>query len=65
MKTYNQDEMFEQIKTLLSDNLKEKKFVIDDIFIAYKDNWSGENNNDRYSILVSRDYEITLKVKGL
>ena len=65
MKTYSKNEMFKQLKTFLNDNMNDKKFVIEDASIKCKDNWSSETNNGRYRILVSRDYEVTLKVKGL
>ncbi len=64
MKIYSQDELFEQILLVLSDNMKDKEFKINDILFEYKDNWIGENDNNRYRILVSKDYEITIKIKG-
>ena len=64
-KTYNKNELLDQIKSFISDNLIDKEFVINDITLECKYNWIGENDNIRYKILASRDYEIVLKVKGL
>ena len=64
MKTHSQDELFEQIRLFLSENIKGKEFIIDDILFECKYNWIGENNNNGYKILASKDYEITLKIKG-
>ena len=64
MKRYSQDELFEQIKLFLSDNMKDGRFIIDDISLECKCNWIGENDNNRYKILASRDYEFTLKIKA-
>lgn len=66
MKIYNQEELFEQIKIFLRDNMKDKKYVFADASVKRKDNWieESDNNNKRYEILFSKDYEITLKIKG-
>ena len=64
-KTHSKDEILEQISSLINDNLTDKEYVINDITLECKYNWIGEDDNNRYKILASKDYEITLKIKGL
>ena len=63
-KTHSKDVVLEQINSFLSDNLTDKKYVIDDITLDCKHNWLGEDNFS-YKILTSKDYKITLNIKGL
>ena len=63
-KTLSKDEILKQISSFLCDNLIDKEYVVDDITLDCKYNWIGENGL-RYKILNSKDYEITLKIKGL
>ena len=63
-KTHSKDEILEQISSILSDNLVDKEYVIDNFTLDCKYNWLGENSSS-YKILTSRDYEINLKIKGL
>lgn len=64
-KTYSHHELLDQIRIFLSDNINDKEFVINDMTLECKYNWIGENDNNRYKILASKDYEIILKVKGV
>ena len=64
-KTYNKDELFEQIRIFLSDYMNDKEFVINNINLDYRFNWIGDDSYGRHKILASKDYEITLKIKGI